>query len=183
MILVTERLMLREYVEEDWKQVHEYASDAELVKFMDWGPNTIDDTKDFLRVMLENQKTMPRTNFGFAMTLLETGMLIGGCELDIQEHSQASMGYCLNRKYWGQGFATEAASALCRFGFAKLGLHRIVATCRPENVASAKVMENVGMKREGVLRENFFAKGRWQDSLLYSILVHEFPSLDWQSCS
>lgn len=61
-------------------------------------------------------------------------------------------------------------------GFGELKLHRIYATCRPGNIGSAKVMERIGMRFEGLLREHLRAKGQWHDSRLYSILDREFSS-------
>jgi ribosomal-protein-alanine N-acetyltransferase len=80
----------------------------------------------------------------------------------------------LNRKFWRQGYATEVAQALLKFGFNQLKLHRIFATCDPENIASAHVMEKIGMQQEGHIREHKLAKGKWRDSLLYAILDHEW---------
>jgi ribosomal-protein-alanine N-acetyltransferase len=83
--------------------------------------------------------------------------------------------YLLNRQYWGHGYATEAVRAVLGFGFRELGLHRVYATCRPANVASSRVMEKVGMQREGHLRRHRWMKGAWHDSLLYAILEDEWP--------
>ncbi|MFC0213753.1 GNAT family N-acetyltransferase [Paenibacillus chartarius] len=69
----------------------------------------------------------------------------------------------------GLGYASEAAYALCKFGFTDLRLHRIFATCRPENAASSRVMEKIGMTQEGMLREHLFFKGKWHSSFGYSI--------------
>jgi ribosomal-protein-alanine N-acetyltransferase len=76
-------------------------------------------------------------------------------------------------EYWGQIIGTEAAGALIRFGFQKLGLHRIIAKCDPMNMASWRIMEKNGMRREGRLGEDVKIRGEWRDSLLYSILEHE----------
>jgi hypothetical protein len=75
--------------------------------------------------------------------------------------------------FWGKGYATETANALVDFGFDKLNLHRVFATCDPANTASAHVLEKIGMKREGRMREHMWARGKWRDSLLYAILEHE----------
>lgn len=127
--------------------------------------------------MILSRKQNPREVYEFAMTLKENGSLIGGCGLHVEVHSQASMGYCLNRQFWGYGFATEAAYALCKVGFSELKLHRIFATCRPENIASARVMEKIGMTKEGLLREHFYAKEKWQSSFLYSVLANLYSVL------
>lgn len=72
--------------------------------------------------------------------------------------------------FWSKGYATETAKALVEFGFKKLCLHRVFATCDPENTASARVLEKTGMKLEGHIREHKLVKGKWRDSLLYAII-------------
>ena len=141
---------------------------------MDFGPNTAEDTKNYVKSMIAAQDDNPRVHYEFAITLRDKGTLVGGCGLGLERPHEASIGYCLNPNFWGYGLATEAALALCQFGFSKLLLHRIFATCRLENVASARVMEKLGMKWEGLLREHVYVRGQWHDSYLYSILVHEF---------
>jgi ribosomal-protein-alanine N-acetyltransferase len=173
-VLETERLVLREFTPDDWEQVHVYASDADLVKYMDWGPNSEEETKDYINRVILSQQQSPRELYELAITVKENGSVIGGCGLHIEKHAQAALGYCLNRHFWGHGFASEAAYALSKFGFGEMKLHRIFATCRPENTASSRVMEKIGMTKEGMLREHFFAKGQWQNSFLYSVLKNEF---------
>ena len=87
---------------------------------------------------------------------------------------EAELGYELDRHYWRRGFATEAAGAMLRFAFTELALHRVWASCIADNVGSSGVMERIGMSYEGRLRENDWIKGRWYDSLIYSILEHEW---------
>lgn len=89
---------------------------------------------------------------------------------------QGEIGYCFAQEHWGNGYASEAASALLRFGFRELGLHRIYATCRPGNIGSAAVMRKIGMTYEGHLRGHMFHKGGWHDSYQYSILAHEYEA-------
>jgi ribosomal-protein-alanine N-acetyltransferase len=172
----TERLVLRELKEADWQAVHGYASDPEVVRYMDWGPNTEDEDKSFIRRALANQKEEPRRNFTIAVVFRAESVLIGGCGIYVsnQENKEGWLGYCLNRRYWGQGYATETGKALLTFGFDRLGMHRIFATCDPANVASAHVLEKIRMQREGHLREHKWSKGTWRDSLLYAILDYEW---------
>jgi len=65
--LTTDRLVLRDFVMSDWQRVHRYASDPEVVKFMDWGPNTVNETKDFVRMAITLQKDTPRRHFDLAV--------------------------------------------------------------------------------------------------------------------
>lgn len=168
----TERLLLRDLRSSDEEAVHDYSSDPKVVQYMDWGPNTDNDDKEFLERALIARKEKPRRDFTLAIVMKESNRLIGSC--GIHESNPADregwIGYCLNRHHWGRGFGTETAKALLDFGFDILRLHRIFATCMPENIASAHVLEKEGMRLEGHFRQNRWVKGKWRDSLLYAIL-------------
>jgi RimJ/RimL family protein N-acetyltransferase len=173
MELTLPRLRLREWRQADWRAAHAYAADPEVVRYLDWGPNTEDDTRAFLREVQRARRRRPRTRYDLAVTLASTGAVIGGCRLWIESapHREGSIGYSLARAAWGQGYATELAAGLLRLGFETLGLHRIHAIAEPENAASARVLEKVGMQREGHLRHHRYAKGRWRDSVLYAAVA------------
>lgn len=167
------RLVLREFTMEDYEAAHAYASDPRVVEYMSFGPNKPDDTRRFLERAIEKQRQSPRASYTLALTF--GGELIGGCGVTVTsvELGEGEIGYCMRPEYWGRSIGTEAAGALIGFGFRELGLHRIIAKCDPMNVASWRVMEKNGMRREGRLRENVVIRGKRRDSLLYSILVHE----------
>lgn len=175
-VLTTARLVLRDFREDDWASVHEYASDLDVVRYMPWGPNSEDQTRAFIERALTAQSEEPRTKFEFAVTLKESGRLIGGCGIRMASarDRSADMGYCLRRDVWGQGYATEAAGAVLGFGFDVLNRHRIFATCDTENLASAGVLEKLGMRREAHFREDTRLRGRWRDTYLYAVLEQEW---------
>jgi [ribosomal protein S5]-alanine N-acetyltransferase len=168
----TPRLILRDYVFSDWKAVQEYASDSKVARFMPWGPNSPAQTRIFIKTVREWIQHQPRRMFDVAVLLKSENRLIGGCGIRIKnpEQREADLGYAFHRAYWGNGYATEATKALIDFGFSRLKLHRIWATCDPLNKASARVLQKAGMKREGLLRKNVFQKGAWRDSCLFAIL-------------
>lgn len=170
MQLTTNRLVIREFAREDVPEVHAYASDPVVTRHMIWGPNSLEDTIAFVDAAIAMQERHPRQDFEMAVTLRETGELIGGCGLRVVGPAQGEIGYCFNPRFWKQGYASEAAEALLRLGFGELGLHRIYATCRPDNTASAAVMRRIGMRYEGHMREHMRYKGQWHDSLLHAIL-------------
>lgn len=174
MIIETKRLIIREFVIDDLLQVHDYASDPSVVEHMIWGPNSKQETEQFIQYSLGMQQQVPRYGYEFAVTLRDTEQLIGGCGIHVSDPKQGEIGYCFNKSVWNQGFATESAASLLKFGFEKLDLHRIYATCRPGNIGSRKVLEKIGMKFEGRLREHLWHKGKWHDSYQYSILKHEY---------
>jgi RimJ/RimL family protein N-acetyltransferase len=175
-VIHTKRLKLRDFEKEDWKAVHDYASDPEVVRYVDFGPNTEEESKNFVQRALAQQKEQPRNSFSLAIVLEAENALIGGCGIYVSNPSnrEGYIGYVLNRNFWRRGYATETAQELLEFGFNQLKLHRIFATCDAENVASARVLEKIGMQQEGHFRENGWVKGRWRDSLLCAILDHEW---------
>ena len=172
----TNRLILREFNKEDYNAIHTYASDPEVSRYEVWGPNTEVDTENYLESILSYQGNNPRKDYEIAVELKDPNMLIGACSIHISDSKvrEGYIGYCYNKQYWGNGYATEAAKAIISFGFENLNLHRIYATCDPNNIGSSKVLEKVGMKREGHLREHKLQRGKWRDSFLYSILEQEF---------
>jgi ribosomal-protein-alanine N-acetyltransferase len=177
--LTTDRLVLREFREDDLAAVHEYGSDPEVVRYMPWGPNSDEDTRTFIERALVCQEGDPRTTYELAVTLREGGKLVGGCGIHAISFANRSafMGYCLRRDVWGLGYATEAARALVAFGVETLGLHRMAATSDIENAASIRVLEKVGMRREAQFREDTLLRGRWRDSYLYAVLEHEWKGM------
>ncbi len=170
--LSTDRLLLREFVSDDWRAVHEYASDADVVRYLAWGPNAEQQTRAFVDRAIAQQGDEPRRDFMLAVALKDGGRLIGGAGLHVSRpaHRTAYVGYCLNPRFWGSSYATEAVRALVAFGFGEQGLHRIFATCDTDNGASARVLEKSGFLREGHMREHRMQKGRWRDSFIYAIL-------------
>lgn len=176
MFLTTSRLILRECSLDDLPAFYEIDSDPEVVRFVSYGPWTLEECRNDLTDHLAEQHASPRFSYYLAVILAVEERLIGLCALDItsHKHQEAELGYALNRRYWGQGYSTEAAHALLTFGFSTLNLHRIFATCHPENRASERVLQKLGMQSEGRLRENKLSHGQWRDSLLYAILAHEW---------
>ena len=174
--LETSRLVLRELRDDDAPAIHAYASDAEVVRYLDWGPNTPEDTAQFLARARAARAAIPRTAYHLAIVLAASGRLIGGCRIEIRlvANEAGDLGYVLGRPHWGQGYATEAIRALVAFGFETVALHRIWATCDIGNVASARVLEKLGMRREGHIRHAARRKGEWRDSYLYAILEPEW---------
>lgn len=136
-IFETERLFLREFNADDAEAVYAYAGDAENTVYMDWGPASPEDVRNFVQSRLAQQITEPRRTFDFAVCIRETGALIGSMGLFLSDDGQqAELGYTLNKNFWGRGYASEAAAGMLRFGFLNLDLHRISAKCDSVNKAS-----------------------------------------------
>ena len=178
MILTTKRLVLREFEEEDWRAVLAYQSHPLYLRYNPWTHRTEQDARAFVRRFIGQHEEEPRAKYQLAITLASDGQLIGnaGIRMKALDDWEADIGYELDPRYWGYGYASEAAGALLAFGFQELGLHRIWAWCIAENIASARVLEKIGMRQEGHLRENEWMKDHWWDTLLYAILEDEWQT-------
>lgn len=174
--LTTERLVIRPLREADREAVHAYSADPEVVRYLPFGPNSEAETRAFVTMAIEAGAAESPPTYHLAVGRRDDECPIRGCRIGIKSmpDREASIGYILHRGAWGQGYATEAARALLAFGFERLRLHRVFATCEPHNTASARVLEKIGMRREGHLRGHRLIKGASRHSLLYAILEDEW---------
>lgn len=173
MSFTTERLILRDYQVDDWEQIHIYAADADFSKYEIWGPNTLEDTHKFIKEMIQQSGANPRYQFNFAVCLKENDLLIGGCGIrrETEQSHIANLGWAINPEFQNKGYATEAAQALIEFGFKKLNLSVIYATCDTRNTPSYKVMEKLSLKRVGFIKGTKEIKGHMRDSFRYEIVA------------
>ncbi len=176
MQLVTERLIMREFNQDDWPAVLAYQSDPLYLRYYEWIERTPEAVQEFVRMLIARQQEQPRIKFQLAIVLNSSGELIGNCGIRMKsaDAHEADIGYELSTQHWGRGYATEAAGAILKFGFTELHLHRIWSWCIADNAGSARVLEKIGMQLEGRLRDKEYFKGRWWDTLLFAILEHEW---------
>lgn len=170
--LVSDRLVLREFVDADEASVHAYASDPVVSQFMDWGPNSIEDTRAFIDQAIAQAREPTRRVFALAVVDARSQAVIGSAALSVTdiENRCGEIGYVLHQDFWSKGLATEAAQALLQFGFDRLHLRRISATCHPDNHASSRVLDKAGLSFEGCLPCHALVRGVWRDSLLYAVI-------------
>ncbi|MEH2454204.1 GNAT family N-acetyltransferase [Nostoc sp.] len=149
-------------MESDWQAVHKYASDHEVVRYLTFGPNSKEDTKNFLQREISLQGEEPRQHFALAVTLKAQKQLIGICRISTLDTGNkiGSIGYCFSKEFWGQGYATEAVKAVVSFGFQELGLHRIFATSSQKTLPQHELCKKLECSRKDIcentigLREN-----------------------------
>lgn len=170
----TERLLLREFWPGDYDDVHAYASDLQTVRFMPWGPNTPQVSRDQLNLRLGEQAVWPRAEVDLAVELVERRQVIGSIRLGLDRQGGADIGYSYGSAHWGQGYGYEAAAALVAVGFETLGVHRIWATCDVRNAGSIALLEKLGMRREGTLLKDQRVRDGWRDTHLYAVLDEEW---------
>ena len=176
MRIATKRLVLREFVTDDWPAVLAYQRDPRYLRFYPWTDRTEAEVRGFVQMFIDQQGERPRRKFQFAITAPDGGQLMGNCGIRRKPENdwEADIGYELAPEYWGRGYATEAALAVVDFGFRELELHRISSWCIADNAASGRVLERVGLRLEGRLREHEYFKGRWWDTLFYGLLESEW---------
>jgi RimJ/RimL family protein N-acetyltransferase len=174
--LRTERLILREFEPDDWEALHAVESDPAVARYQSFAPRTPEESRAYVLGAITDASEIPRRTWDLAVVLAAADRLIGRCGLGVtdEDGEQAMVWYTIHPDAWGRGYATETARAVVGFGFRDLGFHRIWADCDPANVASWRVLEKIGMRREGWLRENARVKGEWVDSLIYAVLAREW---------
>ena len=147
----TERLQLRPPAVSDAEAIFQgYAQDAVVSRYMTWHPHTaIQETEAYLQRCLTAWSK--RSAFTWVLIHKLDQRLMGMMELRIETH-KAEIGYVLAQPYWGQGYMPEAVQALISWALQHPQLYRVWAVCDTENRASSRVMEKVGMQREGILR-------------------------------
>ncbi len=171
--LETERLVIRRFKEEDWKDLYEYISDEEVVRYEPYQAFSIEASQNEAKSRAESPAFL-------AVCLKENNKLIGNIYFAKQEFKTWEIGYVFNRAYQGRGYATEAANAVIAYGFNTRGARRIVAMCNPLNTASWRLLERLGMRREGHLKQNIYFKKDeegnpiWSDTYEYAILKDEY---------
>lgn len=172
----TQHLELREFWETDCAALHAYRSDPDVTRFTFFGPDTVAETEEYLRYILETQLADPRLVWELAVVDADDSSVIGSCDLTLEDSREADLGYFLARSAWGKGYGTEIARALVERGFSDLGLHRIFATCDPGNHASRRILEKAGLRFESNIVRHKYAKGRWWDSELHALTREQWSA-------
>lgn len=173
---MTERLILRDLVMDDWPAVLAHQQGPRYLEFYPWFTRTESDVKEFVQYFLDEQAESPRRRFQLAAVLRESGALIGnrGIRRKPDNDWEADIGYEIAPEHWQRGYATECASAMVEHGFNEMGFHRISSWCIADDGASASVLKKLGMREEGRLHKNEFFKGRWWDTLVFGLLKDEW---------
>lgn len=175
MELYTPRLCLREFQASDFQAVRDYQGDPEMYRF-ERGVLSEEATRAYLQNAQIRAGESPRTRYDMAVTIWPEAGLIGSVSLELlhSEIREWEIGWYIHAGYWGQGYATEAARTMLDYAFKELQVHRVVAFCHVLNTQSVRVMQKLGMQRDGVLREARQWNGKWSDEYVYAILDREW---------
>jgi RimJ/RimL family protein N-acetyltransferase len=152
-VLETERLVLRRVTADDGEFILELLNDPSWLRFIgDRGVRTLDDARDYI---LKSLVTMyERLGFGLYLTELKgESVPVGICGLIKRDSLEdVDIGFAFLPKFRGEGYAVESASAVMAYGKSNFGLNRIVAITSPDNNASARVLEKLGLKFERMMK-------------------------------
>lgn len=169
--LTTPRLTLRRMTMGDAQDIFEYSRDKEVARHVLWSAQTsLREAKDYCRYMMRRYRADQPASWGIVLS--DTGKLVGtiGYMNHDEDNQSVELGYSLARELWNKGYMTEALARVIDYTFSELDVNRIEAQHELENPASGRVMEKCGMRREGVLRQRLYNKGRFVDVALYAVL-------------
>jgi [ribosomal protein S5]-alanine N-acetyltransferase len=168
-VIDLQRLRLRRPRASDATAIFEYASDPEVARYADWPISS--SAESIIELVRDRESAWAAgSEFYWVITLPPDDRAIGGIACSVSAHA-ADFGFLLNSRFWRKGYATEASRAVVEWVFSLPSLWRLSATCDTENVASARVLEKIGLIREGTLRRaivrpNISSEPR--DAFLYS---------------
>ncbi|MBN1697306.1 MAG: GNAT family N-acetyltransferase [Spirochaetales bacterium] len=174
-MIETGRLFIRQFRQSDWEDLYRYLSLPEIFEFEPGSPVTKDEAKKLAAERAAG-------NDFFAVILREINKMVGHLyfhHTDPKEYMTWELGFIFNPTYHNNGYCTEASKAIIDFAFTVLKAHRVAAYCNPANIPSWKVLEKIGMKREGCFRQKaFFRRDKndipiWHDCYAYGIVENE----------
>jgi [ribosomal protein S5]-alanine N-acetyltransferase len=170
MLIETQRLLIRPFKASDWKDAVEYCTDPIVMKYIPIGLMNEQKVKEFV-----SEEPNDETEC-YAIELKSNNKVIGQIIYHPWfEKLTYEIGWIINPAFQNQGFASEAAKAVIEYGFQEQKLHRIICTCQPDNPASWKVAEKIGMRREGIFQKSIYKEnGIWWDEYFYAILENEW---------
>lgn len=173
--IATARTLLRRLTADDVPAIFEMYSHPEVTRYWSAAPYT-EMAQAEKRVAEALDHYAKDTAYPLAVVRIEDDRVIGNCTLwnFHRQNRRAEVGYALARPYWGQGYNHEAMTALIDFAFGEMQLHRLEADIDPRNVPSAKTLERLGFRKEGLLRERWIVEGEVSDSAVYGLLASEW---------
>ncbi|WP_158841126.1 GNAT family N-acetyltransferase [Saccharothrix deserti] len=168
-------VVLRDFTIDDLDETMTIVGDERVTRWLSFDVMTRARQEDALLGVLARAQMVPRSEYYLAVTERDSNVFAGFARLGLNGVRAAKLGYAIRYDLHGRGLATDAARSLVGFGFTALKLHRISSAIGPDNLASIRVAEKLGMVHEGRIRDHVFTNGAWRDSKLYAILEHEWP--------
>jgi len=175
----TARLILRRFTDADLDTLHAYHGLPEVARFLPWEARTREESAQSLKFRIDHP-TIEKEGDGVVIAVehRESGELVGDVNLRwlSEAHGSGELGFIFDPRHHGHGYAREAAVEMLRMGFEQLGLHRIIGRADGRNVASGKLMERLGMRKEAHFVKSEIVKGAWVDEVVYAMLAEEWAA-------
>ncbi|MFF3671604.1 GNAT family N-acetyltransferase [Microtetraspora malaysiensis] len=174
--LSSEVVSLREFTADDVDGVLAIYGDPQVTRHLSFEPRNREEVTATLASVTKAAQAEPRTEYSLAAVAAGELTAFARLAIDTQHSGQNSgqIGFALRADQWGQGLGTCVVELLLRLGFKELGLHRIWAARSPDNLVSSCLLSKMGMVEEGRIRDHLLVRDRWRDSIVHSILEHEW---------
>jgi [ribosomal protein S5]-alanine N-acetyltransferase len=153
---------------EDEQEIHDYASDKDVSRFIGWNlMNTLNETRELIELMLKRESE--GTHLYASIVQKSTQAILGTAMIFNFDHvaNQAEIGYVFHKDHWGKGYGTEIVALMNDFAFTSLHLHKLHASVVDANVGSARILEKNKFELEGRLKDHYFIEDNYYDSLLF----------------
>jgi RimJ/RimL family protein N-acetyltransferase len=172
----THRLFLEKLDLKHAEAFYAYRSDAETNKYQGWIPYALEDCKHFIKNRIAKQINEDDSWFQFAIILKDTNTLVGDLGVHFIENNQhqVEIGCTISKEFHQNGIASEALIAVIDYLFSDLKKHRITASIDPNNIASIKMVEKIGFRKEAHFKESLLVNGVWTDDVIYAVLEKEW---------
>jgi RimJ/RimL family protein N-acetyltransferase len=172
----TSRLRLRPFVPGDLAALYAVQSHAEVHRWLYSEPRSEEELRGTIERRIARVRDAPETGVALVVELAATGEFLGDVTLTVEppEQRQGEIGFIFHPEHQGRGYATEASAAVLALAFGTYDLHRVYGRLEARNLASARVLEKLGMRKEAHLVENEWVKGEWQSEAVYALLAREW---------
>lgn len=173
--VITDRLILRLAVPDDAEAIYAYRSDIIENQYQGWFPGSVEEVREYIKSM---PQTMEVVDYCYQFAIFSAGgeRLIGDMGIIFTNHNmmQAEIGCTLNKDHQGKGYAMEALEGMVNYLFGKLKKRRIIASIDPRNMASIRLIERLGFRKEAHFRKSYYLRGEWVDDVIYAMLKEEW---------
>jgi len=177
MYLQTSRLILRNFQDSDLEAFFAYRNDPEVAKYQGWDfPYPRERAERFIQSIKEVTLPIQGEWIQYAVVLKDTNELIGdlGCHVKNADSRQAVIGFTIASNHWRKGYANESVPILLKFLFEDMNMHRVTADCDANNIASFRLLEKLGFRREAHFVESFHFNGAYSSEFYYGMLQREW---------
>lgn len=170
------RICIRNLKDADLNDFFSYRSNPDITKYQGFDVMTLEQSKNFIDSQKDKRFGKAGEWVQYAIEDLENQQLVGDCAIKLDDYDVriAQIGITISHKYQQKGYAKEAMKTVLDFLFSIEDFHRVVEIVDAENIASIKLLESLGFKKEGYFVENIFFKGKWGSEFQYAMLKSEY---------